>query len=161
MEEKLRLYLSEASLTLFLNCSRLDLEATLLLELEEDLRLCFLAVEGSTWDFPSRLAKRERISVIETTPINFPGRPISFSGVNIDRLLLLLLLIPLRDDEGDRGILDPAIIGSSTPTGLTIHNRCDFVATSFAIVLDNEEFGVTWKIGKESLPFSKPLRFRM
>lgn len=43
----------------------------------------------------------------------------------------------------------------------TTHIRWDLVATSFATVCARVEYGLTWKTGKESLPFSTPRSERM
>ncbi|KAH3661749.1 hypothetical protein OGAPHI_005927 [Ogataea philodendri] len=46
-------------------------------------------------------------------------------------------------------------------SGFTIHKRWDCVATSLAMVRPSDDEDVTWKIGNESLPFSKPLEFKI
>lgn len=96
------------------------------------LPLCLLAVSGSTFlNSVWCLAKRPKISVNDTTPINLPD------------------------------LLSLSLSTGVSPEGCTIHKRCAFVATSLAMVLAREDVGKTWKIGKESLPISKPLLSKM
>lgn len=150
---------AEFSVELFLNCSRLEDEMIDLEEEEELLLRCLLADSGSA-TLPNRLAKRDKISVKLMTPINLPGLAASFSmrycGIcwNCGEAEFVFTF-----EEADE--VEDSDDTDEEPAGFTIHNLCACVATNLAIVRPNEEFGVTWKIGKESLPFSNPREFRM
>ena len=132
------------------------------------------------------MAKRFKISVMDTTPVSrpdsrAPGKPLGMTVVvkvwlgsgdgGVGALAGDGGITTLPDGEG---LSTPAVGASGGPAGWlgwrsgvagalgdgeadsTTHMRWDLVATSLATVWPRVEYGLTWNTGNESRPCSMP-----
>lgn len=131
----------------------------------ELLRLRARCSFGSEGFRPEDFANKLRMSVSVMTPESLPDRFIPVIEGTAGAVWWLPGSDAWVDDWGGNALWGPssgvAGVDGDGEADSTTHMRCALVATSFATVCARVEYGLTWKTGNESLPFSVPRSVRI